>query len=203
MTSLPDTARRAVSSCGAPVAGSSLSALLPCTRTVPMPGDGPTSLMARSGTVSINPLSAPRPTRLTGQHRDIESLNEIGFARSRLTAASLGTLWTMQRISLDALATQQLELAAIHGRPAADTVVGGHERVLRQTVIGMLAGFELGEHENPGEATLHVLRGRVRLSSGEASWEGRAGDLFKIPDARHSVDALEDSAVLLTVAMLP
>lgn len=110
----------------------------------------------------------------------------------------------MQRISLVALATQQLELAATHGgRPAADTVVGGHERVLRQTVVGMIAGSELGEHENPGEATLHVLRGRVRLSSGDVSWEGRAGDLLKIPNARHSLRALEDSAVLLTVAKLP
>ncbi|PZS39875.1 MAG: LuxR family transcriptional regulator [Pseudonocardiales bacterium] len=110
----------------------------------------------------------------------------------------------MQRISLDALATQQLELAAAHGgRPAADTVVGGHERVLRQTVIAMLAGSELGEHENPGEATVHVLRGRVRLSSGSASWDGRSGDLLKVPDARHSLQALEDSAILLTVAKLP
>jgi quercetin dioxygenase-like cupin family protein len=81
----------------------------------------------------------------------------------------------MQRISLDALATQQLELAAAHGgRPAADNVVGGHERVLRQTVVGMIQGTELGEHNNPEEATVHVLRGRVRLTSGGESWEGRA-----------------------------
>jgi quercetin dioxygenase-like cupin family protein len=110
----------------------------------------------------------------------------------------------MQRISLDALATQQLELAAAHGgRPAADTVVGGHERVLRQTVIGMTEGTELGEHNNPGEATVYVLRGRVRLTSEGESWEGRAGDLLKVPDARHSLHALENSAVLLTVAKLP
>lgn len=110
----------------------------------------------------------------------------------------------MQRISLTALAAQQLKLSAEHrGRPAADTVVGGHERVLRQTVIGMVSGSELGEHENPGEATLHVLRGRIRLSAGQVSWEGRAGDLLKVPDARHSVQALEDSAILLTVAKLP
>lgn len=110
----------------------------------------------------------------------------------------------MQRISLDALAAQQLELAAAHGgRPAADTVVGGHERVLRQTVIGMLQGSELGEHSNPGEATVHVLRGRVRLTAGGDSWEGRAGDLLKVPDTAHSLYALVDSAVLLTVAKLP
>jgi quercetin dioxygenase-like cupin family protein len=39
----------------------------------------------------------------------------------------------------------------------------------------------------------------VRLSAGEDSAEGVAGDLLIIPDARHSLDALEDSAVLLTV----
>ena len=109
----------------------------------------------------------------------------------------------MQRISLTALATQQLQRAAEHGgRPAADTVVGGHERVLRQTVIGMIAGSALCEHEKPGEATVHALRGRVRLSSGQVSWDGRAGDLLKVPDARHSLQAW-DSAVLLTVAKLP
>ncbi len=110
----------------------------------------------------------------------------------------------MQRISLEALATQQLQLAAAHGgRPAADTVVGGHERVLRQTVVGLVEGSELGEHNNPGEATVYVLRGRVRLSSDGQSWEGRAGDLLKVPAARHSLHAVEDSAILLTVAKLP
>jgi quercetin dioxygenase-like cupin family protein len=110
----------------------------------------------------------------------------------------------MQRISLDALAAQQLELAAAHGgRPAADTVVGGHERVLRQTVVGMMAGTELGEHNNPGEATVHVLRGRVRLTSEGQAWEARSGDLLKVPNARHGLQALEDSAILLTVAKLP
>ncbi len=109
----------------------------------------------------------------------------------------------MQRISLDALARQQMELAATHSGHAADTVVGGHERVLRQTVIGLIEGAELAEHENPGEATVLVLHGRVRMSSGGQSWEGRAGDLLKVPDARHSLLALTDSAVLLTVAKLP
>jgi quercetin dioxygenase-like cupin family protein len=109
----------------------------------------------------------------------------------------------MQRISLEALARQQLELAAnAGGGHTADTVYGGSEKVLRQTVIGMIKGSRLAEHENPGEATVQVLRGRVRLSSGDLSWEGRTGDMIFVPDARHSLEALEDSAVLLTVAKL-
>ena len=58
----------------------------------------------------------------------------------------------------------------------------------------------LGEHENPGEATVHVLHGRVRLRAGDTSWEGSAGDLLVVPDSRHDLEALEASAVLLTVA---
>lgn len=65
----------------------------------------------------------------------------------------------MQRISLDALAAQQLELAAVHGsRPAAGTVVGGHERVLRQTVAGMIKGTNWVSTTTLG-GTVYVLRG--------------------------------------------
>ncbi|MFW0150950.1 cupin domain-containing protein [Mycobacterium sp. smrl_JER01] len=109
----------------------------------------------------------------------------------------------MQKVSLEALARQQLANAAANGRNAADTVVGGHERVLRQTVIGMTAGSELGEHENPGEATLYVLKGAVRLVAGDQQWDARAGDLLMIPDSRHSLLAVSDAALLLTVAKLP
>jgi quercetin dioxygenase-like cupin family protein len=107
----------------------------------------------------------------------------------------------MKKTSLTALAREQLEIArqASSGR-SATTVYGGHEHVLRQTLIALSAGCSLDEHENPGEATVHVLRGRVKLGSGDVAWEGAAGDLLIVPDARHSLDAIEDSAVLLTVA---
>ena len=107
----------------------------------------------------------------------------------------------MEKSSLTALAREQLKLAqrASSGR-SARTVYGGHEHVLRQTVIALAAGHGLDEHESPGEATVHVLHGRVRLRCGEVSWEGSPGDLLIVPAARHALDALEDSSVLLTVA---
>ncbi len=109
----------------------------------------------------------------------------------------------MEKFSLTALARQQLKLAegASSGR-SAHTVYGGHEHVLRQTVIALASGEMLDEHENPGEATVHVLRGRVRLSAGENSWDGSPGDLLIVPDSLHTLEALESSAVLLTVAKL-
>jgi hypothetical protein len=68
--------------------------------------------------------------------------------------------------------------AGVH---TADTVVGRHERVLRQTVIAMLKGAFLAEHENPGEATVHVLRGRVRLSAGTCPGRGGPVTCFSCP----------------------
>jgi quercetin dioxygenase-like cupin family protein len=107
----------------------------------------------------------------------------------------------MQRFSLEALGHELLaRVNAAGGGHTADTVVGGHDHVLRQTVIAMVKGATLAEHESPGEASVYVLSGRVRLASGDASWDGRSGDLLVIPDARHSLEALDESAVLLTVA---
>ena len=56
----------------------------------------------------------------------------------------------------------------------------------------------LDEHENPGEATLYVITGRVELTAGADSWHARTGDLVEIPPVRHGLLAVEDSAVLLT-----
>jgi quercetin dioxygenase-like cupin family protein len=89
------------------------------------------------------------------------------------------------------------------GRPRRRDGLRGHEDVLRQTLIALMAGSALSEHENPGEATLQVPGGRVRLVTDAAEWEGRDGDLLIVPQARHTLHAVEDSTVLLTVAKLP
>jgi quercetin dioxygenase-like cupin family protein len=109
----------------------------------------------------------------------------------------------MQKMSIDALARQQLQ-AAVSGSSgrASDTVFGGHEKRLRQTVMAFRAGTQLSEHLNPGEATVFVIKGSVWLKAGAEAWQGKAGDLLIVPDGMHSLEAEEDSAVLFTAVKL-
>jgi quercetin dioxygenase-like cupin family protein len=106
---------------------------------------------------------------------------------------------SVRKFSLQAMAKEQLDQARqASAARSAETVVGGHEHALRQTVIALAAGAALAEHDNPGEATLYVLAGRVSLTADGSSWDAREGDLLVVPDARHTVTAQEDSALLLT-----
>lgn len=106
----------------------------------------------------------------------------------------------MRKLSLDAVAREELKKAKDSaGRRSARTVFGGHEHALRQSVIALAEGTVMGDHLSPGEATLQVLQGRVRLTAGKDIWEVRTGDLLHLPAQRQSITALEPSVVLLTV----
>lgn len=69
---------------------------------------------------------------------------------------------------------------------------------LRVAGIGLRAGSELAEHSNPGEAVLQLLRGSATLRWEGGSYDLMAGMLVTIPQAKHSVLAHEDSALMLT-----
>jgi quercetin dioxygenase-like cupin family protein len=106
----------------------------------------------------------------------------------------------MESVSLTRLAAEQLTLARqAHSGRASHTIHGGHPLELRQTVVALASGHELAEHDSPGEATLHVLQGKVRMMAGDDSWDGAPGDFVTIPPRRHSLRALDDSVVVLTV----
>jgi len=106
----------------------------------------------------------------------------------------------MDSISLKSLAEEKLaEARQAHSGRASHTIHGGHTHELRQTVMALLAGHELSEHDSPGQASLQVLQGHVRLNAGDDAWDGKAGDYVVIPAQRHSLQAVDDSVVMLTV----
>lgn len=46
-----------------------------------------------------------------------------------------------------------------------------------------------------------LLQGHVRLTAGSDAWEGETGDYLTIPPQRHALKAIEDSVIILTVAV--
>lgn len=100
---------------------------------------------------------------------------------------------------LTSLVEELLTTARAHasGR-GGRSVRGGQDTHLHHMVLALTAGASLSEHESPGEATLLVLHGRVRLEAGDEAWDLGAGELADIPPRRHGLTALEDSAVMLT-----
>ncbi|MFI8519864.1 MFS transporter [Streptomyces sp. NPDC085481] len=107
---------------------------------------------------------------------------------------------TMQEpaaFDLGALADEHLAKAraAAHGRSAHVVV---HDGVLRQSVIALVSGMSLDEHNAPPAASLQVLRGRVELTASGRGEELAAGQLQMLPKERHGLTALDDAVVLLT-----
>ncbi|MFC0599844.1 cupin [Streptomyces palmae] len=99
---------------------------------------------------------------------------------------------------LTALARRHLNQAKDdpHGRSAHLFV---HSGPLRQSVIALLAGTTLQEHNAPPASSLQVLHGHVRLTSAAGEQQDLiAGQVQELPPERHSLLAVEDSAVLLT-----
>lgn len=103
-------------------------------------------------------------------------------------------------VTLTALGARLLETAHEHSsRRAAETITSGPS--MRATVIALVAGAELAEHESPAAATLQVIVGQARLDSAGNGWDVREGEIVAIPAERHALSAVTDAVVLLTVAL--
>jgi quercetin dioxygenase-like cupin family protein len=89
--------------------------------------------------------------------------------------------------------------AASAGR-AGRTLRPGAGAPLKQALLALTAGTVLADHESPGEATLQVITGRVRLTARDATFELAEGEHAAIPPQRHGLEGLKDSVVLITVA---
>ncbi len=86
-------------------------------------------------------------------------------------------------------------------RRAAGTMTnqGGMKTVL----LALLAGGELAEHDAPPAATLMCLTGTADFFVGAQITRLEAGQILAIPPVRHSVTAVTDCTVLLTIARGP
>ena len=100
-----------------------------------------------------------------------------------------------------ALAAELLEQATSADSGRAARTLPHPVDGLRQTVIALRGGADLGEHESPGPASLLVIRGRVRIVAGDGSIDLGPHQLSPVPDERHSLQADEDSVVMLSVAL--
>ncbi|HEY1176536.1 MAG TPA: LuxR family transcriptional regulator [Phytomonospora sp.] len=70
---------------------------------------------------------------------------------------------------------------------------------LRQTIIALTSGSALDEHDAPTAASLQVLYGGVCVTTAEGEeTKVSLGQLFPIPQTRHSLRATDDAVVLLT-----
>jgi quercetin dioxygenase-like cupin family protein len=109
-----------------------------------------------------------------------------------------------EAVALQAVADELLgQAGGEHSRRAARTLPHSTD-ALRHTMIALLAGAELQEHNSPpGPAVLLVLRGHARLVAGDQIVALRPLQHAPIPPRRHSLEADTDTVVLLTVVLLP
>lgn len=82
----------------------------------------------------------------------------------------------------------------------ARTLSPGAHAPLKQTLLALAADHRLQDHRAPGQATIEVIVGRVRLTVGDEAETLVTGQWAPIPDQVHGLAADEDSVALLTVA---
>jgi quercetin dioxygenase-like cupin family protein len=71
---------------------------------------------------------------------------------------------------------------------------------VKVTVFGFAAGQELSEHTSSKAAIIEILAGEARLGLGDERVDARPGAwAYLEPNARHSVSALTDVVMLLTL----
>jgi quercetin dioxygenase-like cupin family protein len=99
----------------------------------------------------------------------------------------------------DEVSRLRSEPAWLQGERNAKTLVKQPD--LRAVLTVMKAGTRLAQHEADARLTLHVLSGRVRLHLLGTTAELNQGHLLALDRGlRHDVEALEESAFLLTLA---
>lgn len=75
---------------------------------------------------------------------------------------------------------------------------------LRVVLVTMRTGTILHEHSAPGPITIHVLRGRFKVTCNGIAQELAEGGLISLnTGVRHEVETLDEGAFLLTIGWAP
>ena len=81
----------------------------------------------------------------------------------------------------------------------AKTLFKKHD--FRVVLINMEPGAHIKEHHADGTISVQVLNGKIRMNVGGKAHELGAGNLFTLAASiRHDVEAVDDSAFLLTIS---
>lgn len=99
------------------------------------------------------------------------------------------------------------ELSQLRKGPWATDGHGHHAKTLvkhddfRVVLVSLDAGARMDAHRAPGSLAVQTLSGHVRIGVGGARVDLPAGGLLSLErEVTHDVEALEDSAVLLTLS---
>ena len=72
---------------------------------------------------------------------------------------------------------------------------------LRVVLMALKAGSRIPEHKANGRICVQVLSGHIRLNASGRAFDLRPGSLLALDErAPHDLEALDESAVLLTIA---
>jgi quercetin dioxygenase-like cupin family protein len=87
----------------------------------------------------------------------------------------------------------------LRGTRNAKTLV--KEADFRLILIALRQGGRMEEHRAPGRISIHTLSGRLRLQVLDQTIDLSAGQILALdPNVAHDVEALDESAFLLTIA---
>lgn len=104
-------------------------------------------------------------------------------------------------VDLGELADDLLEEARqLRAGRSARTLTPGAGAHQKQSLLAITAGQRLQEHVAPGPTTLLGIRGSCVLSSEEGELTLTEGAWTLCPSGPHSIEAEEDSVILLTVS---
>jgi quercetin dioxygenase-like cupin family protein len=97
------------------------------------------------------------------------------------------------------------EVSRLHGESTWKTGQNARTLIkyddLRVVLMALKAGTHIPEHKSNGRISVQVLSGHIRLNASGRAFDLRPGSLVALDEhAPHDVEALEESAILLTIA---